>query len=32
MDSRFRQLHAAIAAEAHCGCELAPDQYPEQEQ
>lgn len=32
VDDRFRQLHAAIAAQAHCDCDLAPGQDAEQEQ
>lgn len=31
VDERFRQLHATIAAQAHCGCDITPGQAAAQE-
>lgn len=31
VDERFRQLHAAIATQAHCGCDITPGQAAAQE-
>lgn len=31
VDERFRQLHATIATQAHCGCDITPGQAAAQE-